>query len=420
MTSSLGSMFTARNRSVAASGMSKFQGNLRRAISYITVGFVLVFYLFPDIGRPQNYIYGLVLPLALIFAVFNYNRFPWRNKLLVATFAALTYFCLAAFWGGDSVGEQWKLFRRGFYIASFILAVWVTLDYFRSSLDGLVLGFVVVALVSATVSLGHYAVTDGANLARMSPVLIPQPLYAAGAYGVAVVTAVYLACTVSERWKMLLYAATVVPLLTAMALTQSRGPAVGMALAIAFLGLLPAVRTGRWTISMASLALAAALVFVATPVGELFLERGSSYRLEIWRSVLAEVKSDLWFGEGWFLNDEVRTNVGTFNHAHSAYMGTLRHTGVIGLAILLALIGSYFKAGLETRDQFSGLMCAWIVFGTVYMLTDIRYIVSRPDISWIAFWMPVTAICFRAYSREVTTSARAQRLRPRTPEWPRR
>jgi len=368
---------------------------LERLICVTTIGYVLMFYLYPDLHRPQKFFYSAVIPFTVIYGLLSIRDIPTRNKLLILNVVTITILSLPALWGSsENFDELWKLIKRGLYVGLFFIALWVLLKEFQSSLKKLIIGLLVVISISATTSLILYFAKYGVTIPRMRPALIPQPLFAAAAYGIGITLAAYLFCTEPNLKKASKYFFLALPLFLAVLLTQSRGPFLALAASIITYGLFPQINKTRWLALLTMLGMACLTIFFTTPLGELFLQRGTSYRTEIWSTVLSEMRGHALFGRGWSLEDNVITASGTFTHSHNVYLGTLRTSGIVGVTLLLILIFFHLLASFRSKLPEANLMGAWLMFGLVYMTTDLGYVITRPDIIWLVFWIPVIAISY--------------------------
>ena len=177
-------------------------------------------------------------------------------------------------------------------------------------------------------------------------------------------------------------------------LTQSRGPII--ALLVAFVCTLHLhVFTRRNLLIVAALALVLGALFFFTPTGDLLLARfeelgtQSGLRLSIWRHTLQEVASQPWLGRGFDYELNFTNYSGEhITTTHSVYLGALLKGGIIGLALLLAVIaGGLWQAWRKQQDGRYGL--AIFIYALIFMASQGMFIISNPRESWPLFWLPL-------------------------------
>lgn len=117
-------------------------------------------------------------------------------------------------------------------------------------------------------------------------------------------------------------------------------------------------------------------------LGDALLERGLSFRLDIWHDALRRLSSDcnVWVGCG---KDDYRF-LGQFFHAHSAYVSILYEGGAIGLALFLAMALAFFVAAWRSRSRW--LLVALV--GWVGVATTTPGVIVSPRTLWVFFWIP--------------------------------
>ena len=81
-------------------------------------------------------------------------------------------------------------------------------------------------------------------------------------------------------------------------------------------------------------------------------------------------------------------------HSHSAFVATLYHGGVVGLALLLAIVAAAScRAWRIARGRGDPTGLVLLLFGVVCLLLDGNRLVSNPHLSsWLIFWLPVAWI----------------------------
>ncbi len=115
-----------------------------------------------------------------------------------------------------------------------------------------------------------------------------------------------------------------------------------------------------------------------------------SFRPGIWQEVLREVRERPWFGHGMLEEPVVRAYGQIFSHAHNGYLATLRDGGVVGLAILLALLAlGMRRAWWQRQREGDSLTLALLVYAAVSIAMDYDRILVQPTELWLFFWLPL-------------------------------
>ncbi|NMG00640.2 hypothetical protein GPA27_24980 [Aromatoleum toluolicum] len=158
---------------------------------------------------------------------------------------------------------------------------------------------------------------------------------------------------------------------------QARSALVGFA---AFLVVLLIQR--RLVVVGSLLAVVAAVALWDSGVADALLERGGSYRIEIWGDALRRLESEcsLLVGCG---KDDYRF-LGQFFHPHSAYVSILYEAGAIGLALFLAMALAFFVAAWRSRSRW--MLVALV--GWAGVATTTPGVIVSPRTLWVFFWIP--------------------------------
>jgi len=131
------------------------------------------------------------------------------------------------------------------------------------------------------------------------------------------------------------------------------------------------------------LILALIFAFYFTGNYEAFLNRGLSYRLDIWQNVLLQINNTSSWLTGIKQEGEI-LYLGKFHHPHSAYLSILAHTGLVGLVSFFFFSCVYFIQGIRNRSPwFIISMLGWVA-----LLVTSNGIVDSPHPLLIYFWIP--------------------------------
>lgn len=336
-------------------------------------------------GLEGIYALAFFIPLLMVL--------PWRRPELAVyggwfTAAALAYASWAlvsGLWGGD----------LGYLVVQWlVLVVWLagtawvlqkkTIDW-----DQILRWLVVIGALSALLNIAVFywshplaARMEGATVAR-APTLVGQ------VYGVVVLLGILLSWRTDCFKCALGLSLACIPALAALGLSQSRGPLLSLVLAL-LIGLCW-LRPG-WKILLVQLS--ASLVgllslFVIFPLDQLLLERGASFRDQIWLDVIRQMIADpglfLW-GIGMSEVTDIQTSIGEYHHAHNAWLDIVYRTGMIGLS--LAVVHLVLLLWAARRHLPLAPLTLWLLYGCGCLLVDSRTLFWEIDVKWLLYWVP--------------------------------
>lgn len=123
------------------------------------------------------------------------------------------------------------------------------------------------------------------------------------------------------------------------------------------------------------------------------IERGDSYRMELWSATIDKIMQAPWVGHGMLAQiDYYMTATYHTNSPHNIYLTTALALGIPGLAVLLVAIGHLlwrmaWELPFATHSVFfTGLLMANSLASG---LIDHSRIVKGPSPLWIIFWLPL-------------------------------
>ena len=287
---------------------------------------------------------ALALAAAGAVAAFGPQRIRVSRPGFVTLAALVLLGCwtaLSATWSLDahaSLLEAQRLVLYAVALAAFLLAR-------RGLVAGVVLGAAAVAV---------WSLVDRGGRDPFEGTLLVGPIGYANALGALVAMAAVAA--VCLRGRALL---SLVVLLPALALTNSRGAEVAALAGVAVGG---ALVLGRRRAALAVLAAAviALVVVLVVPI------RGLGDRTSYWSTARAVVPRHVLAGSGAGTFAEVyraaRPAGPPARNAHSLYLETLDETGVVGLGLLLATLALPLAAGIARGPATAPAVGGYVVF----------------------------------------------------------
>jgi len=194
-----------------------------------------------------------------------------------------------------------------------------------------------------------------------------------------------------------------VAVITFVYLTQSRGPLLalcGFLLCIMALLLLKKGRARSWGIALMAVFVVGAGVAIVTetPLLASMVERGDSYRFEIWSTIIGHWRSFWLTGVGIatpFPASEAgqalrEATQQTIVHPHNILISMWFFAGLPGLLLFLGFIIHLFaRLWLSVKGPWRGLGVSVLLVVMALCFTDTYRLISSPRPMWVIFWLPL-------------------------------
>ncbi|TWS00461.1 O-antigen ligase family protein [Pseudomonas saxonica] len=169
-------------------------------------------------------------------------------------------------------------------------------------------------------------------------------------------------------------------------LTQSRGAALALLLTVICM---PLWRPDRRTVIISVLALLGAIA-VFWYMQALVLERGASYRPEIFMGSLQMIREHPWTGLGLGADFTVKAVGIAFDHSHNLFTSVAIELGLPGFLFWCIAWFSVFFYAWRARTTLlgQGVIGAW-VFSMLAMQFDAASLMGTPRAEWFITWLPI-------------------------------
>jgi O-antigen ligase len=181
------------------------------------------------------------------------------------------------------------------------------------------------------------------------------------------------------------------PLIAATLATGSRTPL--MAILISVIWLLLLTRGRRSILVLAMLGLFGAGLVAFLP--DSFLQRGLSFRPELWESALSQVSGHLGLGHGYGseFSFTIPGVASAWSDPHNVELAVLLELGLVGLGLWVLMYGLAIARCLKYRNLPAfKLASSLLVFGLAAGMTEGSNFLSRPNESWFLTWLPLSLV----------------------------
>ncbi|WHS60879.1 O-antigen ligase family protein [Pseudomonas sp. G2-4] len=342
---------------------------------------------------PNNKLYHQMLIVLLwapaLLALFHRDfrlLFKQPECFFFVLFVAWTFLVLAVE-GGDNVFGKAKV---TFYVALTLAGVLLAAQNRKWRLESMFLYASIIGGVFAAASWAYfYGLSARPVHSRVIAIgLWDTPIMAAHAVGALAIMGAF---TLRARhlppvvMALLLIPATGYALF--LGFSQTRGVWIGLVACLLVMGVARPSRLGSGLLLLGALGVACIALFKP----EILLQRGVSYRPELWRGgiqlILDHWATGLGFNEYLIPVPEIARS---FKHPHNLFLDTGVRLGVPGLLLFGWLWLTAGWRGWISRAQPLGqvLLALW-VFSGASLLTDGIGLWLKPNADWLITWLPI-------------------------------
>lgn len=356
-----------------------------------------------DRSQYHKVFYALIAAPALVALVLQPRLISQllRNPITLALLAFSAWILLSLTWSDteESIGS---LIKRPLYVLMLFVACLAIAQRNCSRLIAVVglssLLMVPIAVYALVDFTRHYS--EGARLVGSGA--LDNPLLSSHVFGFFCLLWLGWAMTAPGRQSLAALLPLAVLLATLLA-TGSRTPILAAALAAGWLII------STWNLRALALAMCGAigvlLLWLLYP--ESFLNRGTSYRLEIWQLALEQILQHPWVGHGFdaHLAIKVPGIDNAFSEPHSFFLGVLYYSGLVGAILWLLMHAAALQICWKRRqDLYFIIAGALVIYGLGAGLAEGGGILSRPKEHWFLIWIPLALVAALSIGRQQKAS----------------
>lgn len=349
--------------------------------------------LLPDRSIYHKLYYGLICVPVLFMAITRPAtlRPLVREPIFLAFTVLIAWIWLSIGWTDASDSwtslAKWPLYVILLFVA-FTLLQRHAMSRFFNTVDAAAILVCVCTL---------YALVDSAEILPTHFRLIgtgalTNPLLSSHLFGFF--TVFWLVVTVmrsSRPYSFALSSAATAVMLCAVLASGSRTPLVALTSASLWLCIL---RPNRQAVALIAIIIVGAAALV-TFVPELLLDRGLSYRPEIWQQAIGLIEQAPWIGHGY--NSPIAISIEslgmTFSEPHNFALNVLHDIGLIGFLPWCLMQALTLWTGWRNRHDWRFVLAsAWMMYGIWAAMTEGGSILSRPKEHWFLLWIPLATM----------------------------
>ncbi len=351
---------------------------------------------------PKLFYWAVLLP-AILSAINSPGSVRWlaSSPIFLVGLAFSCYVMMSSLWS-ESEKELIDLVKLPFFI---LLLFYFVFELGRQRFDLLIAAVkwaAMLAFAAGIVMLGVFF-HSGANDRFAGYGALFNPLLVSHVFGFYLALWLGVYFSRSRLFEPLSLAMLLV--LTALLLaTGSRTPLVAMTATIFWLAAISRSRKG--VLAIAVLVVAAAAIFLFAP--EMLMQRGLSYRTEIWGNVLRQIAEAPWFGHGldtpiWIWIEGLPYPL---RDPHNLTLSILFSGGIGGGLLWLALYLTAFRENWRWRSNQWVMACsATVIYGLMAGMTEGGSFLSRPKEHWFLIWIPLALTAAAVHQAKTTDGA---------------
>lgn len=366
---------------------------------------------------PSNKLYHqliiALLWLPALLSLFRENLRPdWRlpECWLYVLFCAWTLIVLAVRGASNPLGEA----KLPLYVGLSFVGIWLAGRNGRWSYEQLLFFAALLGGLGAAYSWLEFYWLQGQGFgSRLSAHgLWDTPIPAAHAVGaLAIFAALLLPDVRQSRYSLLWYllvGLSALGFIVFLISSQTRGVWIALLAALLFVC---AIDLTKRRIALLLLVFAVLLaVFLIN--ADFLLQRGASYRPQLWQGgidlILQRPVMGLGFDTYFIAVPELAHS---FKHPHNLFLDIGVRLGLVGLALFMLLWGCAAWRGWRHRQEPLGrALLALLVFSSVSLLTDGIGLWIKPNADWFVTWLPLSVGLILAGREQAAVDKDARRL----------
>lgn len=344
-------------------------------------------------------LYALLIPPTVLLILNRKNYRLFRNPIIMLYIIFITFACISTL--THQASETKNVLMRAFYTFSlFATACFCLKHSIKYSISIAVMaGYtnLVTSLNSFVPWLYEALKSENTIIRFIGSGALTNPLLSSHLFGFYTVIFLFMAINAEKNKVKIIYYLTAFNFLTMTIATGSRTPLLALTACLIWLSIISPIKRNIVAL-IAFITLIVATYFYAP---DLILNRGLSYRPELWNIALEKIKNSPIFGYGFgaetnFYIDSLKT---VFREPHNIHLSILYFTGISGFILWtgMHLLALYTCIQNKNKPLFILASCL-IIYGITAGMTEGGGLLPRPKEHWFITWIPlalVAALIFR-------------------------
>jgi len=357
---------------------------------------IVFFFLLPSKTWRNNFFYFFILIPGLCIVWRNDLSVLLKSKIYGLSIILCIYLFLSCLWStGVDVGEV--LANLKYLLCQIMFITLMVLLFVKKNNNFKILLYMLfgAAVTGAFLSIGNgilnHLIPKGRLFFWGS---VPHPILGAGMYCIGICAGLFCINNDVKDTTYLKYVEIVGLIIVCISvlLSKSRGPIISLFFMFMLYAGTKKSMKGVLLLLVLPITVYCIVIWSDSGLTSKVIER-EFYRFEIWSVELMRMKGHLLFGNGILTDDNlfIHSNI-EFIHPHSVYVTTIFYGGIFAGCLLLSILLFSFHIAIRWFVQTKDALCiCMILLATLMVATDGSKIVTKPNVIWLIFWLP---ICF--------------------------
>lgn len=368
----------------------------KQFLIYTYIIFLAGFYFSPNSNIHRNFLYLFVLVPFVIATAPNEILNCFRSAVFKLSLLFLVYYLISMLWSKTEINSKEYIDQIRYFttlILFFIATISISVNSKRF-FSKIIFGLCLIALVASIFYIISFYSSHRFPLVRVrGPITYTRnPNQAAMYFGFVAILALYSRLFSQNRWHKVFYWVVFLTLSVYLLLSQSRGALLAFFLST-ILGL--ALEKRWWEIAII-IAICAVLIFLVEirDIGVITNQkRGFGNRPDIWLVTLKRISQAPLIGEGYFTDVHIQTTKYLESSPHNLLLLVMLKSGLVGGGLLIVAISAALaKSYKYFIDSGNWIYLCIFAYFLICMTFDSVYLLYKPSLAWLIFWMPVAFI----------------------------
>ncbi|PBJ25154.1 3-deoxy-D-manno-octulosonic-acid kinase [Pseudomonas sp. ACN8] len=323
-----------------------------------------------------------------------------HEPIVIAALLFVAWALLSLSWGPDEI--DFGQFKPPLHTLLLFVGCYLLVRHRSEIIQPLLFCAAMVALVLSVYNLYWFDLVYQPEMRLIGLGAFDNPLLSSHVFGFFCTYWLSLSMTCKRRQILWLSIPAMAIMFATVLATGSRTPLVALTLAALWLCFICWNRRSAFMLGAIFFAGSATFALFADKI----IERGSSFRIELWQLTLGRIAEQPWIGHGYNAKLTLDPGVGySLQEPHSFALGVLYYVGIIGLLPwLFFLVWGFISSRRHRVQPLFIIASAWLAFGIGAGLTEGGGIISRPKEHWFLLWIPLALIA------ALSINQRARRL----------
>lgn len=227
---------------------------------------------------------------------------------------------------------------------------------------------------------------------------LTNPLLSSHLFGFYTVLFLFMTINTEKKTARITYCLTAFIFLSMTIATGSRTPLLALTITLLWLSLISPNKRNIAALAIFTVFITATYFYAP----ELMLNRGLSYRPELWNVALEKIKNSPALGYGLgaetkFYINSIKT---TFREPHNIHLSILYFTGILGFIFWAGMhILALCTCIQNKRKPLFALASCLVIYGVTAGMTEGGGLLPRPKEHWFITWIPLALVVALAFKQ---------------------